>query len=202
MGIVSYTFITVALVLAVLLAAQTVFGQSEQTFRLESVDFNVSGDHGPYTILSHSGFDSYEATSTEPKLTVDIDSDLCYWNRIVVLISDTGERATVNIVVEQPCYLADPAENALPSTSGSGNAASSSLGCRNSPIEHTHNPPGPPDEHGHVALRNVPGVTGPMGYVENRGYIPHQHTYVWSSEVQACNTQWILCKEDIPGCRK
>ena len=185
MGIVSYTFITVALVLAVLLAAQTVFGQSEQTFRLESVDFNVSGDQGPYTILSHSGFDSYEATSTEPKLTVDIDSDLCYWNRIVVLISEAGERATVNIVVEQPCYLADPAENALPSTSGSGNAVGSSSACPNSPVEHTHNTVDG-YKHGHVALSNDQMVVS--------GHIPHKHTYAWSPEVQACNTQFILCK--------
>ena len=186
MGIVSYTFITVALVLAVLLAAQTVFGQSEQTFRLESVDFNVSGDHGPYTILSHSGFDSYEATSTEPKLTVDIDSDLCYWNRIVVLISDTGERATVNIVVEQPCYLADPAENALPSTSGSGNAAGSSSACPDSSEDHMHNTVDG-YKHGHVALSNDQMVVS--------GHIPHRHTYVWSSEVQDCNTQFILCND-------
>lgn len=191
MGIVSYTFITVALVLAVLLAAQTVFGQSEQTFRLESVDFNVSGDHGPYTILSHSGFDSYEATSTEPKLTVDIDSDLCYWNRIVVLISETGERATVNIVVEQPCYLADPAENALPSTSGSGNAVGSSPACPNSLERHMHNS-GDGEKHGHVALGNLP--------LNGSNHIPHKHTYAWSPEVQDCNTQFMLCAKDIPAC--
>ena len=171
MGIVSYTFITVALVLAVLLAAQTVFGQSEQTFRLESVDFNVSGDHGPYTILSHSGFDSYEATSTEPKLTVDIDSDLCYWNRIVVLISDTGERATVNIVVEQPCYLADPAENALPSTSGSGNAAGNSSGLSRIPqIEHTHNSVDPVETRSRSAQQFDQMGAG----FDGSGYIPHQ----------------------------
>lgn len=191
MGIVSYTFITVALVLAVLLAAQTVVGHSEQTFRLESVDFNVSGDHGPYTILSHSGFDSYEATSTEPKLTVDIDSDLCYWNRIVVLISAAGERATVNIVVEQPCYLADPAENALPSTSGSGNAAGSLSACPNSPEQHMHNSVDG-YKHGHLALDNLP--------LTDSNHIPHRHTYSWSSEVQECDTQFILCEKNIPAC--
>ena len=180
----SYAFITVVLMLTVLLTAQWVYGESERPFRLESLDFNVTGDHGPYTIQSYDGADSYEATSTSTKLTIDIESDVCYWNRIVVLVSSAGEGVTANIVVEQPCYMSGQTGNTQSSSSAQlqGAAADGSQRCPDWTGEHSHNQVHGTD-HRHVALGNL----DPRG-----SYISHRHTFAWDSEVQDCNTQSVI----------
>lgn len=182
----SYAFITVVLMLTVLLTAQWVYGESERPFRLESLDFNVTGDHGPYTIQSYDGADSYEATSTSTKLTIDIESDVCYWNRIVVLVSSAGERVTANIVVEQPCYMSGQTGNTQSSSSAQlqGAAADGSQRCPDWEDGHSHNKVHGED-HRHAALGNL--NLDPPGR-----YISHRHTRVWDSEVQECNTQSVI----------
>lgn len=175
------------MMLTIFLTARWAYGQSEQPFRIESVAFNVTGDHGTYAIQSHSGRDSHEATSTAPTLTVDIESHVCYWNRIVNLISAEGEIATVNIVVEQPCYRGSTTDNTQSSPSTFGAAGDGSDKCPDWPDGHSHNSVNGPKHH-HLELGNVDSSTG--AFIGS--YIPHRHTFSWSPGVQECDSQYTI----------
>ena len=185
--LVFFNALIAVVVLLVVLTAQGAYGQDKDPFRLESVSFAVTDGHVPYTLNAHSGFESYDATSTEPMFTIEVPPDDCYWSQLVTIESPDGEWVVVNMTVEQPCQR----NVAGPDQAGTAGPT----GCPDLPPGHSHNSLGG-FQHGHVALGNLNlGNADQSGRIPSNNYIPHSHTVVWDSDAQVCNTHFTVREE-------